>query len=139
MLLTGCIGPTMPPEVNPNRQGKGIAHKAHTELRLGPGVEVQTDWYQQASQRIETMPLFSSARGQFLDRTEKNKSVEWEFLGPSSIGGRTRAMVFLDQDADRLLAGGVTGGLWLSEDGGDSWTAIANEMANIINPGQATK
>ena len=32
---------------------------------------------------------------------------------------------------DRIFAGGVSGGIWRSEDGGNTWTPVADEMSNL--------
>ncbi len=47
----------------------------------------------------------------------------WRQLGPNNFGGRTRAIIFDNQDAtaNTIIAAGVTGGLWKSEDLGISW------------------
>ncbi|MEZ4920166.1 MAG: sialidase family protein [Saprospiraceae bacterium] len=45
----------------------------------------------------------------------------WENRGPYNVGGRTRALTMDVTDENRLMAGGVSGGVWLSEDGGQSW------------------
>ena len=45
----------------------------------------------------------------------------WVARGPWNYGGRTRALVMDATNENRLLAGGVSGGVWLSEDGGQSW------------------
>ncbi len=49
-------------------------------------------------------------------------NAEWRRRGPFNIGGRTRALAIDVADEKRLLAGGVSGGLWLSEDEGASWS-----------------
>ncbi len=46
---------------------------------------------------------------------------DWVERGPWNVGGRTRALAFDVTNENRILAGGVSGGLWLSEDGGQSW------------------
>ncbi|MBK8921100.1 MAG: T9SS type A sorting domain-containing protein [Saprospirales bacterium] len=46
---------------------------------------------------------------------------DWVSRGPWNYGGRTRALAIDIADENRLLAGGVSGGMWLSEDGGQSW------------------
>ena len=46
---------------------------------------------------------------------------DWISRGPWNVGGRTRALAFDVNDENRILAGGVSGGLWLSEDGGQTW------------------
>jgi hypothetical protein len=45
-------------------------------------------------------------------------------VGPYNIGGRTRAMAMDVKDPNLLLAGGVSGGLWRSTNGGGSWKLV---------------
>ncbi len=47
---------------------------------------------------------------------------DWTSRGPFNVGGRTRALVRDVTNENRLMAGGASGGVWLSEDGGQSWT-----------------
>ena len=47
---------------------------------------------------------------------------DWQARGPWNVGGRSRALAIDVTNENRLLAGGVSGGVWLSEDGGQSWT-----------------
>lgn len=47
---------------------------------------------------------------------------EWMSRGPWNVGGRTRALAIDVTNENRMLAGGISGGMWLSEDGGQSWT-----------------
>src|ERR1041385_3085714 len=46
-------------------------------------------------------------------------STSWTELGPDNVGGRTRAILFDNQDPTHkhMFAGGVSGGLWESNDG----------------------
>jgi hypothetical protein len=56
--------------------------------------------------------------------TYKGASLKWEEAGPNNIGGRTRA-ILIDKDSNNeLYAGGVSGGLWRSFTGGQSWNKI---------------
>ena len=36
-------------------------------------------------------------------------------------------------DGNTLMMGSTTGGLWLSEDGGDSWAALSNTLPPIYS------
>ena len=45
----------------------------------------------------------------------------WKHRGPFNVGGRTRALAFDILDENIILAGGATGGMFRSVDGGDSW------------------
>ncbi len=56
------------------------------------------------------MPLASASR-----------SETWTARGPHNVGGRTRAFAFDALDENHLFAGGVSGGLWESFDGGQTW------------------
>jgi hypothetical protein len=47
--------------------------------------------------------------------------IDWKELGPDNIGGRTRAFLIDDANPSLLFAGGVSGGLWFSTNGGQSW------------------
>ncbi len=57
----------------------------------------------------------------------------WTPRGPYNVGGRTRALVAFEEDGDLvLLAGGVSGGVFRSEDGGTSWT-LTTSLADFAN------
>ncbi|RED97049.1 FlgD immunoglobulin-like domain containing protein [Marinoscillum furvescens] len=42
-------------------------------------------------------------------------------VGPFNVGGRTRAAAFDVRDENTLIAGGVSGGIWKTTDGGVAW------------------
>ena len=46
----------------------------------------------------------------------------WSSLGPNNVGGRTRAIALDVRDENVIIAGGVSGGVWRSENGGQTWT-----------------
>lgn len=55
----------------------------------------------------------------------------WTWLGPSNIGGRTRALVIDPHDPLTLYAGSAGGGLWKSGDGGGNWGPVDDQLANL--------
>lgn len=59
--------------------------------------------------------------------------LEWEPRGPHNIGGRTRALALDMQGEDTILAGGVTGGMWRSTDGGATWrrTTTTSQLPGV--------
>lgn len=46
---------------------------------------------------------------------------EWTEIGPHDVGGRTRGFAIDARNNNILLAGGASGGIWKSTDGGQSW------------------
>ena len=54
-------------------------------------------------------------------RTEKTHEESWVSVGPYNVGGRTRAIAIDVSNEKILLAGGVSGGMWRSENEGNSW------------------
>lgn len=48
----------------------------------------------------------------------------WKNRGPFNVGGRTRALAIDRTNENVILAGGVSGGLWRSQDGGASWRQV---------------
>lgn len=55
----------------------------------------------------------------------------WIPLGPGNIGGRTRVIVIDPNKPSTIYAGGVSGGIWKTNNGGLSWRPQGEEMANI--------
>lgn len=60
-------------------------------------------------------------------------SMAWANRGPDNQGGRTRALAVDVDDEDIILAGGVSGGMWRSTDGGATWTKTtgSNELQSV--------
>jgi photosystem II stability/assembly factor-like uncharacterized protein len=76
-----------------------------------------------------TRTEYETARG--------NKSLQesWQLAGPYNVGGRTRAIALdvLDNTENTILAGGVSGGLWKTTNGGSSWRRTSDpELRNSI-------
>ena len=117
--------------------------------RAVPGVDVDP-WpiYEAARRYTASLPGYSTQLGRHLpsddQRAElrtKNQVGTWESLGPGNIGGRTRALVLDPRDPDVMYAGGVSGGVWKTNDGGGHWRPLGDLLPNIavsaiaIDPG----
>jgi hypothetical protein len=61
-----------------------------------------------------------------LQQLRENRSTvfSWSEMGPSNIGGRTRAICIDNSNRYHLIAGSVTGGLWESMDGANTWAKV---------------
>jgi hypothetical protein len=55
----------------------------------------------------------------------------WEPLGPGNIGGRTRVLLVDPEDHEVLYVAAVSGGVFKTEDGGASWRALSDTLANV--------
>jgi hypothetical protein len=55
----------------------------------------------------------------------------WQTRGPWNIGGRTRAMTMDITNEKRIIAGSVSGGLFITEDDGASWTPVKGIGNNL--------
>lgn len=78
----------------------------------------------------KTLPGYSE---QALKSPDVQSFADLRQLGPHNVGGRTRALAMDVNDPDVLFAGGVSGGLWRSTDGGQSWLLMSetSELHNI--------
>src|SRR5574342_54240 len=65
----------------------------------------------------------------------------WTKRGPHNVGGRTRGVAADSRNANILLAGGVSGGMWRSTDDGATWvkTSDASHLHNVTCLAQDTK
>ncbi|HNL08789.1 MAG TPA: hypothetical protein PKH93_14520, partial [Chitinophagales bacterium] len=52
-------------------------------------------------------------------------SLAWQDLGPNNVGGRSRTLLVDRNNTNRLYAGSVAGGIWISDDAGMNWHRYA--------------
>lgn len=91
-----------------------------------------------ARAQIDTMARYSTRLGRLQDSPaaasgspqQKAHGTDWEWLGPDNVAGRMRTLAFDPRDPGRLVAGGVSGGIWGSDDGGESWQLLSDDAAN---------
>ena len=60
------------------------------------------------------------------NRGSKSTDFTWAEMGPNNVGGRTRALAIHPDNESILYAGGVSGGLWKSEDEANTWVQVTN-------------
>lgn len=56
---------------------------------------------------------------------------QWHWLGPKNLGGRTRALLIDPRNPSKMWVGSVSGGLWSSDNGGDSWQLDPGLIAGL--------
>ncbi len=120
------------------------AAELYWQKRQGPGPDFDAPGaYRGAKMHMDGMPRYSSRLGIPLETrpaasplavasfVTKRLLGVWEPLGPGNIGGRTRVLVIHPTEPEIIYAGGVSGGVWKTIDGGQSWIPLADEIANI--------
>ena len=60
-------------------------------------------------------------------------NVNWEERGPNNVSGRTRALLVDagDPTGNTVFAGGVGGGIWRTEDDGNTWMQVDDFLDNM--------
>lgn len=123
-----ATSPSPPPRERPDAPGERAAFDA--ARRLPPGVEaIDPAWYRQAERQARRMPTFSTRAGRAVNG--EKTAAPWEWLGPSNVGGRTRTLVFDPRNPARMLAGGVSGGVFETTNGGQFWRPLSDAMVNL--------
>lgn len=56
-----------------------------------------------------------------VSKNDKALAADWSLRGPYNIGGRTRALGVDILNEDHIIAGGVSGGIWKTANGGNEW------------------
>jgi photosystem II stability/assembly factor-like uncharacterized protein len=134
-LLGACAHGSSPSGLRPtpgHQRPDAPGERAAFDLarRLPPGAAaIDPAWYMQAQSAALRMPDFATAAGRFV--ASSKSAPRWQALGPGNVAGRTRTLVFDPRDPDRLLAGGVSGGVWESTDAGASWRSLSDAAANV--------
>ncbi len=86
------------------------------------------DWEDDMKRNAKTGLVDEAAlahgRVQMKERAAKRgvADMSFQFLGPNNIGGRTRAIMVDFNNNQRIYAGGTSGGLFISDNGGNEWT-----------------
>ena len=75
-----------------------------------------------ASIRAQQTTLRGSSTGNLLNITE---------IGPTNVGGRTRALLINKTNNQHLIAGGISGGIWNSYDRGKTWAPVNDFNATL--------
>lgn len=119
-----------------SNQDQAYYPKNTTLSSSAPLAKGMADYYKMLRADVETGEIPVSEVLKIRKELEANYSVkaaniDWQEMGPDNIGGRTRALIVDNQNPNRYIAGAVSGGLWISENKGLSWTAYNNSLDNM--------
>ncbi|KYG76612.1 FlgD immunoglobulin-like domain containing protein [Roseivirga echinicomitans] len=82
--------------------------------------EMESEFIQELKLNANLNRLKMSAAG--VNAQNNPSLLTWNSLGPNNVGGRTRAVAIDVTNENIILAAGVSGGVWRSTNGGQSWT-----------------
>lgn len=108
-FLFGCASPRLEPHVRPRAE-------VRPPISQWEGLRDPKTGQIPSNVRVRELQAVS-----LLPKASKDSEFEWIELGPNDSGGRTRALAVDLDDPDSVLAAGVNGGVWKSEDRGASW------------------
>ena len=125
-------------ENSPYKTTKNLSRKARKSLAMPPNAYHERFYeltmnpnlgYPTLSKKVALQNNLAGSRNRNVNKGGKNNSLSgkapgvdnlnpWTSIGPNDVGGRTRAALFdlNDNEKDRVIAGGVSGGLWVNED-----------------------
>lgn len=108
-----------------------------TKNRMFPGWEKQ--WFEMKKNEFGIIPsgMYSKWHKADLENAKRFTYRTSELiesiteLGPFNVGGRTRALLVDRGNSNKLFAGAISGGLWVSTNRGANWTALNDHSPNL--------
>ncbi len=79
--------------------------------------------------------LNARAQAEQMSQMKSAVSLNWKELGPDNVGGRTLALLIDKNNPNHIFAGAAGGGLWISNDGGSSWSNYSDQLADLAVSG----
>lgn len=120
LIVTGCNEQKVPVQKNEKPTDAAGYFEFRNAMRVDENGEIPQGALIKAKNHIDNMP-----------HTKDAGLWEWDWLGPSNIGGRIRAILPHPTNPNIIWIGGVAGGIWKSTNGGSSWTPVDDFMANL--------
>lgn len=117
------------------------ASKTSEGTEENPLARKQYEWLKYRNPHSNSIPqLIHLKENTFVNNLRRlNKSsysktnYNWEWEGPYNLGGRVRAVALDYENENIILAAGVSGGMWKTTNGGQSWikTTASNQLHNV--------
>ena len=108
----------------------GMAQERYLK-RLGPQGTIPLGALLNAKRHADAMPfaVWNSRQPTHGIGVEDAGLSFWTWLGPGNIGGRIRSIAF--RNANTILIGAASGGIWRSTNAGTSWTPMTDFVASL--------
>lgn len=131
-LFTPSLDGTPPPEQGSKKMKKVERKQAraaffHRMLRDPATNAIPANIRVRELAHAETLPVATPGMG----KNGPAAAFGWKEAGPNNVGGRTRALEVDRTNANVILAGGASGGLWKSTDAGASWQ-LKTDPARVL-------
>ena len=114
-----------------------------TRMLIDPATgTIPHDVHKKEQTFAQTLPARGGSRRNVRQkRTYEILGTEWTANGPFFVGGRTRALALDVTDENIIIAGGTSGGMWRSADGGATWekTTKAQDLHSVTCVAQDTR
>ena len=140
----------------PNNPGHPKSLSMESGEEGGPSSRLEFDWLRFKSPLTNTIPIGIQKRALEFSKSIPNyneiniglrrsksldTSLEWKARGPYNVGGRTRALAIDIADSNTFIAGGVSGGIWRSSDGGATWKKMTkpSQLHSVTSIAQDTR
>ena len=104
------------------RQDAAPSAEGMQDVMLALRGDIETGEHNEAGLIILEQRARQHAEAQEANRS--SAALYWNAMGPDNIGGRTRAIIAVTENL--LYTGGVSGGLYKSQNGGDNWTRVSS-------------
>jgi photosystem II stability/assembly factor-like uncharacterized protein len=119
--------------------GWKIDKKQKNPLKYGFPDEAMQWYYDQRAYPLGYIPegwkekalMHIEKNNMVLSKSNSASALSWTQAGPGNIGGRVRSIVVHPTDPNVVYIGAVSGGVWKSTNGGDTWTALKDDMENL--------
>ncbi len=121
-------------------KGRGTGYKQFKRWEYNAIRRVKEDGYlPSAQERLDELDRWNA----YLNSTAQNRGVledNWEELGPTSWNatsgwnpgvGRITGLAIDEADADHMIVGANTGGVWSTTDGAQTWTPLSDNFSNL--------
>ncbi|MEJ2543586.1 MAG: hypothetical protein P8Y99_05915, partial [Calditrichaceae bacterium] len=102
----------------PDRPDQAMQYEADLRSEIGKPFSYSGNWRMKALNEAKQISLFKSSADNMV----------WVERGPGNIGGRSRAIVVHPDNSNIWWVGAVGGGVWKTNDAGESWTCQTDDM-----------
>ncbi len=102
----------------------GEAQQFFYEQRAYPLGHIPEGWKSSALSHIKQNNIN-------LAKVSNAATLSWTELGPDNIGGRVRDILINPKNSNIIYVAAVSGGVWKSTDGGDTWHPLKDKMKNL--------